>query len=222
MEVDCYNIVRRCQKCQIYGDKIHVPPTPLNILTSPWPFSMWGIDMIGMIVTKASNSHRFILVAIDYFTKWVKVTSYANVTQQVFTIFIKKEIICRYGVSSKIITDNANNLNNNIMSELCQELKIGNHNSSPYRPNMNGAIEVANKNIKKIFQKMVRTYKDWHEMFPFDLHGYRTLVRTSTRATLLSIVYRMEVVLPIEVESPSHRVIMEVDLDEAEWVQSFA
>ncbi|XP_050895577.1 uncharacterized protein LOC127102217 [Lathyrus oleraceus] len=69
MEVDCYNFVRRCHKCQIYGDKIFVPPTPLNVLTYPWPFSMWGIDMIGMIEAKASNGHRFILVSIDYFTK---------------------------------------------------------------------------------------------------------------------------------------------------------
>lgn len=65
MEVDYYNFIKRCHKCQIFGDKIHVPPTPLNILTSPWPFSTWGIDMIGMIETKAYNGHRFILVSID-------------------------------------------------------------------------------------------------------------------------------------------------------------
>ncbi|XP_050896336.1 uncharacterized protein LOC127103090 [Lathyrus oleraceus] len=69
MEVDCYNFVRRCHKCQIYGDKIFVPPTSLNVRTYPWSFSMWGIDMIGMIKSKASNGHQFILVAIDYFRK---------------------------------------------------------------------------------------------------------------------------------------------------------
>ncbi|XP_050877510.1 uncharacterized protein LOC127081280 [Lathyrus oleraceus] len=81
MEVDCYNFVRRCHKCQIYGDKIFVPLTLLNVLTSSWPFFMWGVDMIGMIDPKASNGHRFILVAIDYFMKWVEVASYANVTR---------------------------------------------------------------------------------------------------------------------------------------------
>ncbi|XP_050920340.1 uncharacterized protein LOC127137977 [Lathyrus oleraceus] len=48
IEVGCYNFVRRCHKFQIYGDKIFVPPTPLNVLTSPWPFSLWGIYMIRM------------------------------------------------------------------------------------------------------------------------------------------------------------------------------
>ena len=58
------------------------------------------------------------------------------------------------------------------MTELCEEFKIVHHNSSPYRPKMNGVVEAANKNIKKIIQKMVVTYKDWHEMPPFTLNGY--------------------------------------------------
>ncbi|GAU16666.1 hypothetical protein TSUD_326160 [Trifolium subterraneum] len=155
MESDCYKHARKCHKCQIYADKIHLPPTSLNILSSPWPFSMWGIDMIGRIEPKASNGHRFILVAIDYFTKWVEAASYANVTKQVVVRFIKNHIIYRYGVPNKIITDNGTNLNNKMMKDLCDEFKIEHHNSSPYRPQMNGAVEAANKNIKKIVQKMV-------------------------------------------------------------------
>ena len=107
-----------------------------------------------------------------------------------------------------------------MMKELCDDFKIEHHNSSPYRPQMNGAVEAANKNIKKIVQKMVVTYKDWHEMLPFALHGYRTSVRTSTGATPYSLVYDMEAVLPVEVEIPSMRVLMEAELLEAEWVQS--
>lgn len=85
---------------------------------------------------------------------------------------------------------------------------------------MNGAGGAANKNIKKIIQKMVQMYKDWHEMLPFGLHGYRTSVRTSTGATPFSLVYGMNAVLPIEVETPSLRILMDVKLDEAEWVQA--
>ena len=107
-----------------------------------------------------------------------------------------------------------------MMMELCIGFKIAHHNSSPYRPNMNGAVEAANKNIKKIVQKMVVTYKDWHEMLPFALHGYRTSIRTSTGATPFSLVYGIEAVLPIEVEIPSMRVLMEAKLTEAEWCQA--
>ena len=65
---------------------------------------------------------------------------------------------------------------------------------------MNEAVEVANKNIKKIVQKITVTYKDWHEMLPFSLHGYRTSAQTSTGVTPYSLVYGMEAVLPIEVQ----------------------
>jgi len=106
------------------------------------------------------------------------------------------------------------------MSELCEEFKIQHHNSTLYRPKMNGVVEAANKNIKKIVQKMIVTYKDWHEMLPFALHGYRTSVRYSAGATPLSLVYGMEAVFPFEVEIPSLRVLMEAQLEQAEWLQA--
>jgi len=176
--------------------------------------------VIGAIEPKASNGHRFILVAIDYFTKWVEAASYASVTRRVVVRFIKKEIICRYRLPKKIITDNATNLNNKMMKEMCEYFKIQHHNSTPYRPKMNGAVEAANKNIKKIVQKMTVSYKSWHEMLHFPLHGYRTLVRTSTGATPFSLVYGMEVMLSFEVEVPSLRILAESGLKESEWAQA--
>ncbi|XP_038996103.1 uncharacterized protein LOC120120555 [Hibiscus syriacus] len=220
LESDCINYARRCHKCQIYGDKINVPPHPLHVMTSPWPFSVWGMDVIGQIHPKASNGHRFILVAIDYFTKWVEAASYASVTQSTICKFLKKEIICRYGIPERIITDNATNLNNKMMSAACEQFNIKHHNSTAYRPKMNGAVEAANKNIKKIMEKTTETYKDWHEKLPFALFAYRTSVRTSTGATPFSLAYGMEAVLPIEVEIPSLRVLSEVKLNDAEWAQS--
>ena len=104
------------------------------------------------------------MVSIDYFTKWIEVLSYANVTKQVVTRFIKYNIICCYGVPEKIITYNGSNMNNKMMKELCESFKIKHYNSSPYRLKMNGVVEAANKNIKRIMQKMVVTYKDWHDM----------------------------------------------------------
>ncbi|KAG8480467.1 hypothetical protein CXB51_024656 [Gossypium anomalum] len=220
MEGDCINYAKKCHKCQIYGDKIHVPPSPLHVMTSPWPFSMWGMDVIGPISPKASNGHRFIFVVIDYFTKWVEAASYASVTKLAVSRFLKKEIICRYGMPEEIIFDNALNLNNSTIAEVCSQFKIRHHNSSPYRPKMNGAVEAANKNIKKIVGKMTKTYRDWHEKLPFALYVYQTSVRTSTGATPFSLVYGKEAVLPIEVEIPSLRVLLELKLDEAEWIQS--
>jgi len=154
MENDCCVHVRKCHKCQTFANNVNALPIPLNVLAASWPFSMWGIDMIGVIEPKASNRHCFILVTIDYFNKWVETASYASVTWNVVIRFIKKEIICRYGLPKKIITDNATNLNNNMMKEMCEDFKIQHHNSTSYRPKMNGAVEAANKNVKKILRKI--------------------------------------------------------------------
>ena len=220
MESDCCLHIRKCHKCQTLADNVNAPPLPLNILAAPWPFSMWGIDVIGAIEPKTSNDHCYILVAIDYFTKWVEAASYASVTRSMVVRFIKRKIICGYELPRKIITDNGTNLNNKVMEGMCEDFKIQHHNSTPYRPKMNGAVEAANKNIKKIIQKMMVSYKDWHEMLPFMLHGYRTSMRTSIGATPFSLVYGIEVVLPFEVEVPSLRILAESRLKESEWAQA--
>nr|XP_016481538.1 PREDICTED: uncharacterized protein LOC107802537 [Nicotiana tabacum] len=83
---------------------------------------------------------------------------------------------------------------------------------------MNGAIEAANKNIKRILQKIVDNHRQWHEKISFALLGYQTTMRTSIVAMLYMLVYRTEVVIPAEVEIPSLRVIQEAKLDDAEWI----
>ncbi|WJZ82934.1 hypothetical protein VitviT2T_002655 [Vitis vinifera] len=183
MKTDCCQFVQRCPECQIHGDLIHVPPSELHALTSPWSFSVWGIDIIRKISPKSSNGHEFILVVIDYFTKWVEAASYARLTSSGVTSFIRSHIICRYRVPHELISDRG--------------------------LQTNGAVEAANKNIKRILWRMVETSWDWSKKVPFALWAYRTSFRTSTRATPYSLVYGMEAVLPVEIEMSSLRVTLE-------------
>ena len=69
MESDCIKHVRTCRCCQVYQNRKNVPPQPLHSLAAPWPFSAWGMDVIRLVIPKASNGHKYILVAFDYFTK---------------------------------------------------------------------------------------------------------------------------------------------------------
>ena len=106
------------------------------------------------------------------------------------------------------------------MDTLIQEYGIQHHKSSAYRPQTNGAVDVANKNIKRILRKMVKTSRDWSEKLPFALWAYRTYFRTSIGVTPYSLVYGMEVVLPVEIEMGSLRVALEQQISEAEWTWS--
>ncbi|RVW60990.1 Retrovirus-related Pol polyprotein from transposon 17.6 [Vitis vinifera] len=158
-------------------------------LTSPWPFSVWGIDIIGKVSPKSSSGHEFILVAIDYFTKWVEAASYA-----------------RGHFRAEVDT-------------LLQEYGIRHHRSSAYRPQTNGAVEAANKNIKRILRKMVETSRDWSEKLPFALWAYAPLFALY-RSYALLLVYGMEAVLPVETEMGSLRVALEQQISETEWAQA--
>jgi hypothetical protein len=127
MDHDCAKYVRACQQCQFDADKSKAPSVLLNNITTPWPFSMWGMYVIGKINPKASNGHRFILLAIDYLKKWVEVASFSSVTKSVVNRFIKSHIIAGYGLPSSLIQDNATNLNSDLMIDLFEKFKIEHH-----------------------------------------------------------------------------------------------
>nr|XP_009770314.1 PREDICTED: uncharacterized protein LOC104221036 [Nicotiana sylvestris] len=180
---------------------------PMNSMQQVHPglFSVWGVDVIGPIEPVASNGYRFIMVAINYFTKWVEAASYKAITNKVIAYFVRDCIVCRFGVPESIITDDATNLNNDLMKAMCETFKIKHKNSTTYLPQMNGAIEATNKSIKKILRKMVHNYKQWHAKLPFALIGYCTTICTSTGATPYLLVYGTEGIIPAEVKM-SHSV----------------
>ena len=154
MENDCIKHVRTCHGCKAYQDRKNAPPQPLHSSTAPWPFLAWGMDVIGPMILKALNGHEYILMAVDYFTKWVETASYKSVTQVVVARFLKHNIICHYGMPGELITDSGTNLNGKMIQQLCQQFKIEHRNLVPYRPQMNGTVEADNKIIKKILVKM--------------------------------------------------------------------
>ena len=107
METYCCQFVQRCPKCQMHEDLIHVPPFELHVLTSPWPFLVWGIDVIGKVSPKSSSGHEYILVAIRYATKLVEAASYTILTAAKVAKFIISHIICLYGVPLEFISNRA-------------------------------------------------------------------------------------------------------------------
>ena len=71
------------------------------------PFQQWGLDFIGEINPSSSGQHKWILVATDYFTKWIEVVPTKNATHQVILIFLYENIFSRFGFLVRLVTDNA-------------------------------------------------------------------------------------------------------------------
>ena len=78
----------------------------LNSLSSPWPFAAYGLDIIGEIRLNASNRHKYIVVVIDYFSRWIEVKSFSTLKAKQMVKFIEKSLIYRYEVPHHIVTDN--------------------------------------------------------------------------------------------------------------------
>ena len=133
--------------------------------------------------------------------------------------FIQTNIICKYGVPHEIISDNGLYFKEET-EKLLRQFNIHHHKSSPYRPLTNRAVEVANKKIGRILKKSTENYKDWHLQLPYALWAYRTSIRTSTGATPYSLMYGMEVAIPIEMGVYSLRTVLESKIPEVDWLQS--
>ena len=80
-------------------------PEKLTMIASLWLFAQWGIDIIGPL-PQGKGQVKFLLVAIDYFTKWVEVKALATITKARIHYFVWKNIICRFGIPQTIISDN--------------------------------------------------------------------------------------------------------------------
>ena len=98
-------LIKKCDKCQRYGNVQWIPVERLMTITSPWPFAQWGIDIFGLL-PQGKGHVKFLLVAIDYLTKWVEVEALATISEARVQSFIWKNIICMLGIPLTIISDN--------------------------------------------------------------------------------------------------------------------
>jgi hypothetical protein len=96
---DCFEYYKGCQDCQRFGNNQRVLASALNPIIKPWPFRRWGIDLIGQINPPSSKGYKFVLLATDYFTKWVEAITLKKVTSENMVEFVKEHIIYRFGIS---------------------------------------------------------------------------------------------------------------------------
>ena len=144
----------------------HVPTEHLTNISSLWPFSTWGIDIV-VPLSQGKKQVKFLVVAIDYFTKWVEAEPLAVIIEAKIQHFFWKNIVCRFGFPRVIISDNGRQFDNNKFWDFCRELGIKNHYSSPGHPQANGQTEVINRTLLKLIKAQLEGAKGaWPEELP--------------------------------------------------------
>uniref|UniRef100_A0A2N9I3X1 Uncharacterized protein n=1 Tax=Fagus sylvatica TaxID=28930 RepID=A0A2N9I3X1_FAGSY len=215
MQSDAVRYVRKCDKCQRFAPKIHQPARELNPLSSPWPFAQWGLDIVGPL-PRAPGNKKYLIVATDYFTKWVEAEPLSHIREVDTKRFLWKSIITRFGIPWAVISDNGTQFEGKLFKGFCSELGIRNFFSSPGYPQSNGQAEVSNKVILDGIKKRLEEAKGrWVEELPSVMWTHRTTKRRSTGETPFALAYGVEAVIPLEVGLPTTRTT-EFDVEENE------
>ena len=146
MQKEALEYAKKCDQCQRFALNIHQPRGVLNLLSSPWPFTQWGLEIVGPF-PKAVGNKRYLLVGTDYFNKWVKAQPLANIRDADAKKLIWRNIVTRFGVPQTLISDNGLLFDNKAFRRYCCELGIANRYSTLAYPQGNGQAEVVNKVI---------------------------------------------------------------------------
>ncbi|XP_075636714.1 uncharacterized protein LOC142608949 [Castanea sativa] len=125
---------------------IHQPARSLNLVSNPWPFAQWELDIIGPF-PQATGNRRFVLVVVDYFTKWVEAKALVNIRDVDVKKFVWKNIVTRFGVLESFMSDNGLQFDSKAFRKYCGDLGINNRYSTPANPQSNGQAEATNKVI---------------------------------------------------------------------------
>jgi hypothetical protein len=141
---DCITAIQKFHACQTYNNKIRSHLAPLHPVVSIGPFTKWGIDFMTCNL-HSGEGHGYIIVAVDYFTKWEEATPTFDNTRKNEALFIFSHIITRFGIPQAIIIDHSSHFHNIMMSEITEKLDLRHENSTPYYPPSNGQVEEINK-----------------------------------------------------------------------------
>ena len=137
MRNDAVEYVRKCEQCKKHAHLIHQPTGHLNPISSPWPFTQWGLDILGPF-PRATGNRRFVLVAVDYFIKWAEAKALANIQDVDVKKFVWKNIVTRFGVPNTLISDNGLQFDSKAFRDFCHDLGIMSKYSTPAYPQSNG------------------------------------------------------------------------------------
>ena len=193
---DIKKYVQTCNACQRFGKPQR--NESLHSIEVGKPFERVGIDIVGPL-PKTTRGNKYIVVAIDYLTKWPEAKALSNATAENVADFIYEDIICRHGTPQILLTDQGTHFKNKLVTELCEKFKVKHKLSSPYHPQTNGLVERFNRTLTNALGKMQDTM-NWNEYISSILFAYRTSEHSTTKYTPFFLNYGREAILPIENE----------------------
>ncbi|GJV37267.1 reverse transcriptase domain-containing protein [Tanacetum coccineum] len=195
---EAHTLVRLCEACQRTENISKRNEMPLNNIQVCEIFDIWGIDFMRPFLK--SYKFEYILVAIDYVSKWTEAQALPTNDSRVVVAFLKK-LFCHFGMPKALISDRGTHFCNKIMEKTMKRYGVNHRFSTSYHPQTSGQVENTNKALKRILEKTVKDNPAiWSRKLDDALWTFRTAYKTPTGTTPYKLIYGKNCHLPFEIE----------------------
>ena len=213
---DAYMYCASCDRCQRTGNLGPRDEMPMQPIIHVEIFDCWGIDFMGPFPNSQGN--LYILVCVDYVSKWVEAKATRTNDSRVVADFLRSNIFSRFGMPKFVISDGGSHFCNRTIEALMKKYGIKHKVATPYHPQTSGQVELSNREIKRILEKSVKpSRKDWSQRLDDALWAYRTAFKNPLGMSPFRMVYGKACHLPVELEHRAWWAVQafNMDIDEA-------
>ncbi|GJW84794.1 reverse transcriptase domain-containing protein [Tanacetum coccineum] len=208
---DAHDLVTRCDACQRQGKISQKDEMPQNAIQVCEIFDVWGIDFMGPF--PSSRGNKYILVAVDYLSKWVEAKALPTNDARVVIKFLKS-LFARFGTPCAIISDRGTHFCNDQIAKVMLKYGVTHHLSTAYHLQTSGQVEVSNRGLKRILERTVGENRaSWSDKLDNALWAFRTAFKTPIGCTPYKLVYGKACHLPIELEHKAYWALKHCNFD---------
>ncbi|GJR25240.1 reverse transcriptase domain-containing protein [Tanacetum coccineum] len=208
---DAHTMIKSCDTCQRQGKISQRDEMPQNAIQVCEIFDVWGIDFMGPF--PSSHGNKYILVAVDYLSKWVEAKALPTNDARVIVKFLKS-LFARFGTPRAIISDRGTHFCNDQFAKVMSKYGVTHHLATAYHPQTSGQVEVSNRCLKRIIERTVGENRaSWSDKLDEALWAFRTTFKTPIGCTPYKLVYGKSCHLPIELEHKAYWALKHANFD---------